>query len=97
VILFSMVPITIAGWGVREGAMVVALGTVGVGREEALAISVLFGIASAIAALPGGLIWLATGRSSGLPAQSDSLDVTPALRSTRAGTDGQMRRTAGCS
>ncbi len=32
-----------------------------------------------------------------LPAQSDSLDVTPALRSTRAGTDGQMRRTAGCS
>lgn len=64
VILFSMVPITIAGWGVREGAMVVALGTVGVGREEALAISVLFGIASAIAALPGGLLWLATGRSS---------------------------------
>jgi len=63
VILFSMVPITIAGWGVREGAMVVALGTVGVGREEALAVSVLFGIASAIAALPGGAIWLATGRS----------------------------------
>ncbi len=68
VMLFSMVPITIAGWGVREGAMVVALGTVGVGRDEALAISVLFGIASAIAALPGGLIWLATGRSSAMPA-----------------------------
>lgn len=64
VILFSMVPITIAGWGVREGAMVVALGTVGVGREEALAVSVLFGIASAVAAMPGGLVWLATGRAS---------------------------------
>jgi glycosyltransferase 2 family protein len=72
VILFSMVPITIAGWGVREGAMVVALGTVGVGREEALAVSVLFGIASAVAALPGGLIWLATGRSSAVDGTSHS-------------------------
>ena len=76
VILFSMVPITIAGWGVREGAMVVALGTVGVGREEALAISVLFGIASAIAALPGGLVWLATGRSSALSASADTRGIT---------------------
>ncbi|MBA2383203.1 MAG: flippase-like domain-containing protein [Actinobacteria bacterium] len=67
VMLFSMVPITIAGWGVREGAMVVALGTVGIGREEALAVSVLYGFAIAIAALPGGLIWIATGRSSTMP------------------------------
>jgi glycosyltransferase 2 family protein len=72
VILFSTVPITIAGWGVREGVMVVALGTVGVGREEALAISVLFGIASVIAALPGGLVWLTTGRSSAMHGVSHS-------------------------
>jgi uncharacterized protein (TIRG00374 family) len=80
VILFSMVPITIAGWGVREGAMVVALGTVGVGSEAALAISVLFGVANAIAALPGGVIWLTSGRSS--TAYASSLDVTvPQARS----------------
>jgi uncharacterized membrane protein YbhN (UPF0104 family) len=79
VILFSMVPITIAGWGVREGAMVVALGTVGVGREEALAISVLFGIASAIAALPGGLVWVTTGRLSGSHAPSASLGVAQSV------------------
>ena len=79
VILFSTVPITIAGWGVREGAMVVALGTVGVGAEEAFAISVLFGIAIAIASLPGGLVWVATGRSSAPHASSadvgDARDV----------------------
>jgi uncharacterized protein (TIRG00374 family) len=81
VILFSMVPITIAGWGVREGAMVVALGTVGVVSQDALAISVLFGIASAIAALPGGVIWLATGRTS-------------AARNRRAGDDLADKRAA---
>ena len=60
VILFSMIPITIAGWGVREGAMVVALGTVGVESDAALAVSLLFGVSSAIASLPGGVVWLAT-------------------------------------
>lgn len=79
VILFSMVPITIAGWGVREGAMVVALGTVGVGVEEALAVSVLFGIAVAISALPGGIVWLATGRSSESHSSSAGLAVTPPI------------------
>lgn len=60
VILFSMIPITIAGWGVREGAMVVALSTVGIDRDSALAVSLLFGLANAVASLPGGLIWLIT-------------------------------------
>jgi len=74
VILLSMLPITIAGWGVREGAMVVLLGTVGVSSEEALAISVLFGVAVAIAALPGGLLWLVTGGSSATHAPPRALD-----------------------
>ena len=43
VILISVVPISIAGWGVREGAMVVALGMLGVPAESALAVSVTVG------------------------------------------------------
>lgn len=54
VIFLAMMPFSLAGWGVREGAMVFALGYIGVPREEALALSVLTGIITAIVALPGG-------------------------------------------
>ena len=58
VILMSMLPVSIAGWGVREGAMVVALGSVGVDRATALTTSILFGLALAATGIPGGLMWL---------------------------------------
>jgi uncharacterized protein (TIRG00374 family) len=58
VILVSMIPISIAGWGVREGAMVVALGTVGVSQTMALTTSLLFGAVLAASGVPGGFIWL---------------------------------------
>lgn len=58
VILITMLPISIAGWGLREGAMVVGLGLVGVVPSDALAISICFGLASVITGLPGGLLWL---------------------------------------
>ncbi|MEE4376878.1 MAG: lysylphosphatidylglycerol synthase transmembrane domain-containing protein [Candidatus Competibacteraceae bacterium] len=58
VILCTVVPISIAGWGLREGAMIVLLGSAGVSTEMGLLVSVLFGLALILAALPGGLIWL---------------------------------------
>lgn len=61
VILATAIPISIAGWGVREGAMVVAFGYAGLSAHDALALSVLFGAAMVCAGLPGGLIWVATG------------------------------------
>ena len=63
VLLVSVVPVTVAGWGVREGAMVVALGFVGVAPAAAFAISVLFGLTIAAASLPGAGLWLASGYS----------------------------------
>ena len=58
VILASMLPISIAGWGVREGAMVFAFGFAGVDSTTALTISILFGVVVAATGLPGGLLWL---------------------------------------
>jgi uncharacterized protein (TIRG00374 family) len=55
--LVMAVPVSIAGWGVREGVMVVGLGYAGVSGEEALALSILYGLMIAIIALPGGLWW----------------------------------------
>jgi uncharacterized membrane protein YbhN (UPF0104 family) len=58
VFFLSMLPISISGWGVREGATVLALGFVGVSAEESLSISIVFGLALILISLPGGVIWL---------------------------------------
>ncbi len=58
VILISTVPITIGGWGVREGAMIVLLGLIGVPENDAGALSILTGLVGIAAALPGGILWL---------------------------------------
>lgn len=61
IILLAAAPIAIAGWGVREGAMVVALASIGVRREQALALSMLLGLVvlvnSLIGVLPIALNW----------------------------------------
>ena len=57
VLLLATVPVSVAGWGVREGATVAAFGLLGVPAGGAAAASVLFGLGMAITALPGGLLW----------------------------------------
>jgi uncharacterized membrane protein YbhN (UPF0104 family) len=69
VMLLAMLPVSVAGWGVREGAMVVAMGLLGVSRTDALATSVLFGLATAGSGLPGLVLWLTTSRQPGSAAQ----------------------------
>lgn len=58
VILLTMLPISVAGWGVREGAMVAAFGFVGVPAASALVLSILYGLVVIATGLPGGAIWL---------------------------------------
>ncbi len=60
--LLISLPVSIAGWGVREGVMVVGLGYAAIGTEEALALSVLVGLSQLIIALPGGALWLLNPR-----------------------------------
>lgn len=57
VLLLATVPVSVAGWGVREGATVAAFGLLGVPPGGAAAASVLFGLGMAVTALPGGLLW----------------------------------------
>ena len=56
VFLIAMVPISVAGWGLREGAFVVALGLFGLPSAAALTISVTFGVAVLLAYLPGAAL-----------------------------------------
>ena len=76
VILVSVLPISIAGWGVREGAMVVAFGFIDVPAGAAFAVSVLFGLTLAVASLPGAwLWWLSRYSVKNIPAHVDDLDA----------------------
>ena len=58
VVLITLFPVSLAGWGVREGAMVLMLSFAGVRADAALALSVLFGLSLIVAALPGAVVWL---------------------------------------
>jgi uncharacterized protein (TIRG00374 family) len=62
VLLISSLPVSLAGWGVREQSMVLALGAMGVAATDALAISVLLGLSWIISGVPGALVWLAYRR-----------------------------------
>jgi hypothetical protein len=67
VTLIQLAPVSLAGWGVREAALVVVLGSFGVPAEAALAISVLVGLCLILVGLPGGLIWLGDWDMAPLP------------------------------
>jgi len=58
VILVASIPISIAGWGVRESAMMAAFGYAGLAETDGLVVSILFGIAVVIAAASGGVVWI---------------------------------------
>lgn len=56
--LIVALPISVAGWGVREVSLVALLGVLGVDREAALVLSVEIGLITTLLSLPGGLVWL---------------------------------------
>lgn len=60
VILIAIVPISVAGWGVREGVMVAAFGYAGLQPSDGLIVSLLFGVTYLVVGCIGGLVWTLT-------------------------------------
>ncbi|XCN71010.1 MAG: lysylphosphatidylglycerol synthase transmembrane domain-containing protein [Candidatus Electrothrix aestuarii] len=58
VILLTLLPISLAGWGLREGAMVAFFLLIGAEKSQVLTLSLLYGIVTLVASLPGLAIWL---------------------------------------
>ena len=58
VMLITMMPISIAGWGVREATMGLAFGYAGLMTSEGVNVSLLFGAVSFIVGAFGGLVWI---------------------------------------
>lgn len=71
IMLVSSIPISFAGWGLRESVMVTGLGFAGIQAADALAISVSFGIAQMLVGLPGVLVAVMSSyrRKSRVPGQ----------------------------
>ncbi|MEX2450815.1 MAG: lysylphosphatidylglycerol synthase transmembrane domain-containing protein [Rhodospirillales bacterium] len=85
VLLISTLPISIAGWGVREGAMVAALGLVGVPPEGALVLSILLGLLALAVCLPGGLVWMLGSEKRGdVLAEASTLEAETPERTSAA-------------
>jgi len=58
VMLITMLPISIAGWGVREATMGLAFEFAGLMTNEGVNVSLLFGAVSFLVGACGGLVWI---------------------------------------
>jgi len=58
VFLLTIVPVSLAGWGVREGAMIGIFMLVGADQTKVLAMSILYGFLLILSALPGSYFWI---------------------------------------
>ena len=75
IMLITMLPISIAGWGVREATMMVAFGYAGLVPADGTVVSLLFGAAYFIVGAIGGLVWiLSAEKGSKIPAVVPDID-----------------------
>jgi len=75
IMLITMLPISIAGWGVREATMTVAFGYAGLAPADGTVISLLFGATSFIVGAIGGIVWiLSTEKAEKMPAVIPDID-----------------------
>lgn len=58
IMLITMLPISIAGWGVREATMMVAFGYAGLAPADGTVVSILYGAVYFIVGGIGGLVWI---------------------------------------
>ena len=67
VILIATVPISIAGWGLREGSMIAAFTVAGLAAGDGLIVSVLFGLTAFAIGTIGGGVWIVSGARTSSP------------------------------
>jgi uncharacterized membrane protein YbhN (UPF0104 family) len=59
VLVGSAIPLNVAGWGPREGVAAAVFGLAGLSSADGLTVSVVFGVLSAVATVPGFVVLLA--------------------------------------
>lgn len=69
-LLATIVPISLAGWGVREGVVVFLYSGLGIPASDALLTSLLFGVAMTLSGLPGAILFVLKRRRQNAGASS---------------------------
>jgi uncharacterized membrane protein YbhN (UPF0104 family) len=64
IMLITMLPISIAGWGVREATMMIAFGYAGLVPADGTVVSILFGAVFFIVGAMGGVVWILSAEKS---------------------------------
>ncbi|WP_088652622.1 lysylphosphatidylglycerol synthase transmembrane domain-containing protein [Marinibacterium profundimaris] len=83
VILFTMVlPVSVSGWGLREGAAAALFPLAGASAEAGLAASVAFGLVFLVSALPGLPVLIFTRRAARPADHPTPLPACPGLSGT---------------
>ena len=67
VLVTMLLPITIAGWGVREGAAALLWGAVGLTAADGVVISVAYGVLVLLSTLPGAVVLTRTATGGSRP------------------------------
>ncbi len=67
VLLAMAIPLSIAGWGVREGAAALVWQAAGLDPAQGVAISISYGVVILLSSLPGALMLLRRGPEDGAP------------------------------
>jgi glycosyltransferase 2 family protein len=77
VMLIATIPISIAGWGVRESALVLAFSYAGLPESDGLIVSVLLGGVMFVVGIIGGITWLVGSDSLRISAAWQSQSLPP--------------------
>lgn len=72
-IVAAALPVSLGGWGVREGAMVAGFVLLGFDGGAALLVSLMIGATLAVLSLPGGVFWLTLRAGEASPPGSSPL------------------------
>lgn len=94
VLLAMLVPFSVAGWGVREGAAAGVWVWVGLPAAQGVAVSLAYGVIVLLASLPG--LWVAIGRRhAALPPESGRAqqDVEQGVFTAAEGSQRRAQRT----
>jgi uncharacterized membrane protein YbhN (UPF0104 family) len=67
VVLATALPVSLGGFGVREGGYVLLLGRIGIAPSEAVVLSLMWFGVTAVAGLLGGLVFVTNPRPAAAP------------------------------
>ena len=79
VLLVAALPISFAGWGVREAAMAAGFGMIGLNPVSGITVALVIGLSYLAVSLLGGIAWLCGG-SGGRPSRTNLVAASAEFR-----------------